>query len=344
LIIMNTKVLTPSDENLKLAADIIKNGGLVAFPTETVYGLGVNALLKDGAPKVYMAKGRPSDNPLIIHLATPEDAEKYCFTNKTYYKIAELFMPGPVTFILPKKEIIPDCVTGGLDTVAVRIPSNPVANKLISYSGVPIAAPSANLSGRPSTTTADHCIADLFGKIDAIIDGGECEIGLESTILTEKDGVLKLLRPGGVTVEMLENAGFSVSVDKAVLSKLSDNEKPLAPGMKYRHYAPNAQVTLLEGSDDKVMRFMSNALLDAETFVLCFEEDNEIKTHSRSIIIGSGNDKSQQAHKLFAILRDLDENPQIKRVYAKLPSTDGIGLAIFNRLLKASGYNILKID
>ena len=341
---MNTKVLTPSDENLKLAAEIISNGGLVAFPTETVYGLGVNALLEDGAPKVYAAKGRPSDNPLIIHLADPKDAEKYCYTSEVYYKIAKLFMPGPVTFILPKKDIIPSCVTGGLDTVAVRVPSNPVAKKLISYAGVPIAAPSANLSGRPSTTTADHCIADLFGKIEAIIDGGECEIGLESTILTEKDGQLKLLRPGGVTVEMLENAGFEVSIDKAVLSKLENNERPLAPGMKYRHYAPNAQVTLLDGDESKIEDFMKNALQDENTVVLCFEEDVSINKHERSIIVGSKEDKSMQAHKLFAVLRGLDEHPTIKRVFAQLPSTDGIGLAIFNRLLKASGYNILKID
>jgi len=339
---MNTQVLIPSDENLRLAAEIIKKGGLVAFPTETVYGLGVNALLEDGAPKVYAAKGRPSDNPLIIHLARPEDSEKYCHTSEIYYKIAELCMTGPVTFILPKKDIIPSCVTGGLDTVAVRVPSNAVANKLISYAGVPIAAPSANLSGRPSTTTADHCIADLFGKIEAIIDGGECEIGLESTILTEKDGQLKLLRPGGVTVEMLEKAGFEVSIDKAVLSKLENNERPLAPGMKYRHYAPNAQVTLLDGKDEKIVSFMKNALSDENTVVLCFEEDGII--NDRSVIIGSKEDSSMQAHRLFALLRDLDEHPNIKRVYAKLPSTDGIGLAIFNRLLKASGYNILKID
>lgn len=341
---METKVLIPSDENLKYAADIIKNGGLVAFPTETVYGLGVNALLENGAPKVYAAKGRPSDNPLIIHLSRPEEAEKYCYTNETYYKIAKLFMPGPVTFILPKREIIPNCVTGGLDTVAVRVPSNIIANKLISYSGVPIAAPSANLSGRPSTTTADHCIADLLGKIDAIIDGGECEIGLESTILTEKDGVLKLLRPGGVTIEMLESNGFEVSVDKAVLSKLEGNEKPLAPGMKYRHYAPIAQVTLLDGSDERVREFMLHALDDEKTVVLCFEEDSDIASHTRSIVLGSKNNMSEEAHKLFSLLRDLDDQPWIKQVYAKLPSTDGIGFAIFNRLLKASGYNILKID
>lgn len=337
---LDTKII--SEREIDTAAEIIRQGGLVIFPTETVYGLGANALDSTASAKIYAAKGRPSDNPLIIHLARPEDSEKYCHTSEIYYKIAELFMPGPVTFILPKKDIIPSCVTGGLDTVAVRVPSNAVANKLISYAGVPIAAPSANLSGRPSTTTADHCIADLFGKIEAIIDGGECEIGLESTILTEKDGQLKLLRPGGVTVEMLEKAGFEVSIDKAVLSKLENNERPLAPGMKYRHYAPNAQVTLLDGKDEKIVSFMKNALSDENTVVLCFEEDGII--NDRSVIIGSKEDSSMQAHRLFALLRDLDEHPNIKRVYAKLPSTDGIGLAIFNRLLKASGYNILKID
>ena len=344
MIIMNTKVLTPSDENLKLAADIIKNGGLVAFPTETVYGLGVNALLKDGAPKVYMAKGRPSDNPLIIHLATPEDAEKYCFTNKTYYKIAELFMPGPVTFILPKKEIIPDCVTGGLDTVAVRIPSNPVANKLISYSGVPIAAPSANLSGRPSTTTADHCIADLFGKIDAIIDGGECEIGLESTILTEKDGVLKLLRPGGVTVEMLENAGFSVSVDKAVLSKLSDNEKPLAPGMKYRHYAPKARVYILKGTLLEVKEFLEKKKgFVGKIGVLCFDEMvNELSGLCETVSLGKMNCPEDAAKRLFSALRKMDELGA-NLIFAPEIPEDGLWLAVKNRLYKAAGGSIIDV-
>lgn len=341
---MNTKVLIPNDENLKTAAQIIRDGGLVAFPTETVYGLGVNALLEDGAPRVYAAKGRPSDNPLIIHIFDPAEAEKYCYTTDMYYRVSKKFMPGPVTYILPKKEIIPDCVTGSLDTVAVRVPSNPVARELIKLSGVPIAAPSANLSGRPSTTTADHCIADLYGKIEAIIDGGECDIGLESTILTEKNGSLVILRPGGVTVEMLEAEGFSVTLDKAVVEKLGADEKPLAPGMKYRHYAPNAQVTLLDGTPEKVLAYMENAIKCDDTRVICFEEDTNLSSDERSIVIGSRADRLAYAHNLFAVLRELDDEPEIKKVLAMLPSTDGIGLAIFNRLLKASGYNILNLD
>ncbi len=342
---MNTILLKTDDEDLKKAAGIIQEGGLVAFPTETVYGLGVNALLTDGAPKVYAAKGRPSDNPLIIHLANPEDAEKYCYTTPTYYRIAKLFMPGPVTYILKKKPCIPACVTGELDTVAVRIPRDPTAHRLIELAGVPIAAPSANLSGRPSTTTADHCIEDLFGKIEAIIDGPDAEIGLESTILAETGtpGEIKMLRPGGVTVEMLESAGFSVSLDKAITEKLADNERPLAPGMKYRHYAPNAQVCLLDGSFADTAAYMLAHANDDGTDIICFEEDSDLSGLPNVHVLGSFSDKETQAHKLFALLRSFDDMPNVKKVYARLPDKSGIGLAIFNRLLKASGYTVLKV-
>jgi L-threonylcarbamoyladenylate synthase len=315
----------------------------VAFPTETVYGLGANALREDAAIKVYQAKGRPSDNPLIIHLAFPEEAEDYCVTNSVYYDLASRFMPGPLTVILPKKDIIPQGVTGGLQTVAVRIPSHPIAHSLIQYAGVPIAAPSANLSGRPSCTCARHVAEDMDGRIDVILDGGESEIGLESTIVSIQENQLTLLRPGGITQEMLVAAGFHLLVDKAVTQKLADSEKPLAPGMKYRHYAPNAQVILLDGTDRSAESFMLEHLVDPSVAVIAFDEYTKLQNKENVWFCGSLQDTNFQAHRLFDILRNFDSISTIKTIYAKLPSKDGLGFAIYNRMLKASGYTILKV-
>lgn len=342
---METLIISGNDDNgIRIAANIIREGGLVAFPTETVYGLGASALLSGAAKKIYAAKGRPSDNPLIVHLSTPEDAEKFAYVGDTYFKLAEKFMPGPLTVILQKKDIIPFDVTGGLDTVGLRVPSNPVANKLIRYAGVPIAAPSANLSGKPSTTRASHVINDLYGRIDAIIDAGECIIGLESTIVSvEGDNSLKLLRPGGITLEQLKECGFRVSLDKAVTQKLDDSERPAAPGMKYRHYAPRASVTLFDGDYEIVKRKLYE-LRDVDgAAILCYYEDTELAGLKNSIVIGSRIDKQNTAHRLFALLRDIDCDSSVKDIYAALPEKDGIGLAIFNRLIKAAGYRVIKV-
>ena len=342
---INTKVITyPDAQGMKEAAELIKKGALVAFPTETVYGLGANALMTDAAEKVYRAKGRPSDNPLIIHLAEPSDAEKYCYTTPEFSRLAKAFMPGPLTVVMKKKDIIPSTVTGGLDTVAVRIPSHIAARELISLSGVPIAAPSANLSGRPSTTSADHVISDMLGRIDMIIDGGDCEIGLESTIVAFcGENKLKMLRPGRITLEMLESEGFEVELDKAVTEKLSEGEKPAAPGMKYRHYAPGAPVTLVDSEDEKRIAFLSEFVADSSVAIICFDEDEKIKSAPNAYIIGSKNDPEGQAHALFAMLRSFDDKKEIKQIYAPLPDKKGIGLAIFNRMLKASGYTVIKV-
>ncbi len=337
-------IKNPQESDILRAAEIIKKGGLVAFPTETVYGLGASALDESAAEKIYRAKGRPSDNPLIIHLATAEDAEKYANTSECFYKIAKLFMPGPVTVILPKKKIIPSSVTGGLDTVAVRVPSNRIARRLIELAGLPIAAPSANLSGRPSCTTAAHIKEDMNGRIDMILDGGSAEFGLESTILLPIDKKsVKLLRPGAVTVEMLTEAGFEVSIDKAVTQKLSDGEKPLAPGMKYRHYAPKAQVILLNGSREAVMAYMSLKATDKGAAFICYDESKGSFNSDKVFYIGGEKDFSYQAHELFSILRKLDEDSNVDTVYAPMPSKEDVGLAIYNRLLKASGYTVLNI-
>lgn len=336
------------NEQVKECAEIIKHGGLVAFPTETVYGLGGSALDADAAKKIYAAKGRPSDNPLIIHIARPEEAEAYCVTNEAYYKIAKEFMPGPITVILPKKDTIPFSVTGGLSTVAVRCPEHPVARALISEAGVPIAAPSANTSGRPSPTSAQHVIDDLSSKIDAIIDGGEAEIGLESTIVLPRGNGVTVLRPGGVTVEMLESVFDDVTLDAGITKKIDNGAAPLAPGMKYRHYAPQATVFLIKDAgnadfDGRVKKFLS-AKLDKEprTGIVCFDEYRDDIIGKNVFYFGKKADDEEHAKRLFDILRRFDST-DAPEIYATASDMRGIGLAIYNRMLKASGFNIIEI-
>lgn len=305
------------------------------FPTETVYGLGASALHPDAAKKIYVAKGRPQDNPLIVHIANPEDAERYAYTTKLYYKVAEQYMPGPITFILKKRENIPDNVTGGLDTVAIRVPINIHAHRLIVKSGLPIAAPSANISGRPSATTAGHCVADLYGRVDVILDGGESNFGLESTIVRETDKGLRILRPGAITVEDLRNICDDVTVDPAVYEKFDGI--PEAPGMKYRHYAPKADVIILDGSDKDVYDYLSDK---RNCQILCYAEDVRLLSRSDAISVGSRLNPSEQAHVLFSCLRQYDEAGTI---YARMPEKNGVGLAVFNRLIKAAGYHIIHL-
>ena len=339
-----------TDENERIlarAAEIIKSGGLVAFPTETVYGLGANALDSDAAKKIYSAKGRPSNNPLIIHLACGADADKYAFVNDRYKLISEAFMPGPVTAILKKRDNIPMSVTGGLDSVAVRIPSHPVAHRLIELAGVPIAAPSANTSGRPSPTCAGHVIEDLDGKIDMIIDGGSVDIGLESTIVKLDTQTPALLRPGGVTLEALGALFGEIKVDKAVTQSLGEGEIPLAPGMMYRHYAPKSPLTLIEGSDDKFFGFISTARNKEKTAVIAYDEDviSLVKAgiaEDNILSLGSLTDPKAHAARLFSLLRECDRR-DFKLIYSRLPSREGISLALYNRIIKAAGYNVISL-
>lgn len=349
---MNTKFVKidfrmPMEDQVAEAAEIIKRGGLVAFPTETVYGLGASGLDSDAAAKIYAAKGRPSDNPLIIHIANPEDAEKYCVTSEVYYKLARAFMPGPLTVIMPKKDVIPKTVTGGLDTVAVRCPSDPVAHALIARAGLPIAAPSANISGKPSPTEAQTVLEEMNGRIDMIIDGGECDIGLESTIVKPLPDGVKLLRPGGITVEMLESVVGSVTLDKVITERPSSDEAPEAPGMKYRHYAPKAKVTLIvRGGKDfarKAVGFLSEKIAeDEKTGVLCTDEIAAALSGKYVVSLGAENDKKAHAHRLFSALRGFD-GTDVSRIYAVSDGEDGIGLALYNRMLKAAGYDEIKI-
>ncbi len=343
---MDTKIVRINDKteygnDLKVASKIILDGGLVVFPTETVYGLGGNGLLADAAKKIYAAKGRPSDNPLIIHIARPKDAEKYAFVSEVYYRLAEAFMPGPLTVIMPKKDCIPLSVTGGLDTVAIRCPSHPIAHALIVECGVPIAAPSANISGRPSPTDAKYVVEDMDGRVDMIIDGGECEIGLESTIVKIDGECLTLLRPGGITYDALCCVCDNVKIAPAVLEKLAENEKPLSPGMKYRHYAPSADFVLLDGNYYDVLEFMK-AEQKNNCAVLCYDEEVSSLDASLSICIGAKDDLNTQAKKLFTSLREADKLGATK-IYAHLPSLDGLGLALYNRMIRAAAHTIKKV-
>jgi len=342
---METKVYKtdPKEINAKImdrAGSVIARGGLVAFPTETVYGLGANALDASACDRIFEAKGRPHDNPLIVHVLNPKDCSLYAETEASdlFPILAERFMPGPLTVILPKKEIIPDSVTVGLSTVALRCPSHPIARELIASAGVPIAAPSANISGKPSPTTFAHIENDLVGRADVLLDGGDCIIGLESTIISLcSESEIKLLRPGAVTVEMLREICPYITIDPSITEKYDG--VPLAPGMKYRHYAPEAPLKILDGSDEKVYDFIR---CRKNCGILCFESDAELLAYPHSHAFGSKDSPETQAHELFACLR-LFDNEDVSEIYARMPSTKGIGLAVFNRLIKAAGYEIIKL-
>lgn len=332
------------------AATVIRDGGLVVFPTETVYGLGGNGLNAEAAMKIYAAKGRPSDNPLIIHVACPEDAYQYTVTDEVtrhlYEMLAKAFMPGPLTVILPKRECVPYSTTGGLETVAVRCPAHPVAHALIEAAGVPIAAPSANLSGKPSPTCAAHVIEDLSGRVDMIIDGGECDIGLESTIVSidrdDAGAYLTLLRPGGITYDALTCVCDRVEIARAVSEQLAKDEKPLSPGMKYRHYAPTAPLVLLDGEAEDVLSYLKKAQESEICAILCYNEELPFLKSERLLPVGKRDDVEAHAKTLFARLREADgTNAAI--IYAHLPDKSGLGLALYNRMIRAAAHTIQKV-
>ncbi len=334
------KTLMLNENEIAKAADILKNGGLVAMPTETVYGLAANALDGSAVAGIFKAKGRPMDNPLIVHIADLSQIHLLvsCFPEKAKI-LAERFWPGPLTIILPKSDRIPDEVSAGLDTVAVRFPSHKVARQLIAAS-MPLAAPSANLSGSPSPTNARHVYDDMNGRIDAIIDGGECAVGVESTVITLAGDVPKLLRPGGVTVEQLRQAIGEVVIDDAVMNPLSSGEKASSPGMKYKHYAPKAKVILLEGSAEAFIAYV-NAKKSDGAAALCYDEDmGRLKVPY--IPIGHADDYEMQSHKLFSALRNADEQG-FRTVYAHCPKTDGMGLAVYNRMIRAAGFEVIEL-
>ena len=333
--------------DIENAASIIKSGGLVVIPTETVYGLGGDGTNPLSSKKIYEAKGRPSDNPLIIHIAHPSDAEKYANTCEMYYSLAKAFMPGPLTVILTKKDVIPKETTGGLDTDAVRCPSHPVARAVIEKAGVPIAAPSANISGRPSATSAEYVIEDFDGKVDMIIDGGVCEIGLESTIVMIKNvgekKSLVLLRPGAITFDALCCVCEHVEISPTLEGTLKEDEHPLSPGMKYKHYAPASPLVLLDGDEKDVLNFLISEQKSKKCAIICYDEDIEYLEDKLLLPIGKKDDLSSHGKQLFAKLRQCDRlSPEV--IYAHLPQKNGIGLALYNRMIRAAAHTVLKIE
>ena len=329
------------DRELLEAAEILREGGLVAFPTETVYGLGANALDEAAARKIYEAKGRPSDNPLIAHVADPEDVEALVeYIPENGRKLMEAFWPGPLTMIFPKSPAVPYGTTGGLDTVAIRMPSDPVANRLIALAGVPVAAPSANTSGRPSPTTADHVWQDMNGRIDMIIDGGPVGIGVESTIVDVSCRIPTVLRPGAITMEMLREVLGEVKIDPAILGPMGADMKPKAPGMKYKHYAPKADVTILKGSFDAYKEYMKSHCADG-VYALCFTGE-EPALPCPCVTYGRADKPDEQAHALFSALRELDARGA-KTVFARCPAQEGVAMAVYNRLLRAAAFRVVEV-
>lgn len=342
---MWTAHLTSSPEDLQQAAKILKDGGLVAFPTETVYGLGANALDAAAVKNIFSAKGRPADNPLIVHLSCWEEVYTICEKIPPIAKtLADRFWPGPLTMLLPRRSNLPDVVTAGLSTVGVRCPNHPLALKLIRAAGVPIAAPSANRSGKPSPTEFSHLIKDLDGRVDALLDGGPCQIGVESTVLDVTSTPPRLLRPGGVTLPMLQEVLGEIQIDDAVMAEISPGAVVRSPGMKYRHYAPAAPVTILQGSPEDVRRYLLRKKEKGVRFaILCYDEESAGYPDVPFLCYGSREDPLSLSHHLFSALRQLDQW-KLDHIYARCPEGDLNFLAVENRLKKAAGFHIISLS
>ena len=322
------------------AAEILKSGGLVAIPTETVYGLGANGLNEAAVAKIFIAKGRPQDNPLILHVADAAEIEQFCHSiPDAAYALADAFWPGPLTMVLPARDTVPKRTTGGLSTVAVRCPDCDVTRQIIRLAGVPIAAPSANISGKPSTTTAEHVLHDHDGKIEMIVDGGACRVGVESTIVDLTEERPRLLRPGGITPEQLIAVLGDLVVDKAVTGQIHHDAVVKAPGMKYRHYAPESEVLIVSGSREKAAAYIRRHFQPGDR-VLCFEEELPLYEGCQPLAYGKEADVSTLSAGLFSALRQLDD-PAIRRVYARCPEGGGVAYAVQNRLKKAAAFHII---
>lgn len=340
---MNTIIFHPEPEDIRAAADILRRGGLLGIPTETVYGLGANALDEEAVAHIFLAKGRPQDNPLILHVPEVSWLERYCRDiPAAAYELAERFWPGPLTMILPRRDIVPLRTTGGLETVGVRCPNHSVTLEIIRQAGVPVAAPSGNTSGRPSPTSAAHMLEDMDGKIDGIMDGGPCTVGVESTIIDLTVTPPRLLRPGGLPLEELQAVLGEVAADKALTGLLADGEQPRAPGMKYRHYAPQAPVTVVTGQPEASARRIQ-ALLSDTAGVICFDEYAPLFAGHSIHRLGTAADKAAQARHVFDALRTFDGSG-VTEIFAQCPEESGLGLAVSNRLKKAAGFHLVDAD
>ena len=338
---MKTKLLRAVDS--AAAAEILRAGGLVAIPTETVYGLGANGLDAAAVEKIFAAKGRPQDNPLILHVKDASWLARYCEdVPPLAYALAERFWPGPLTMILRRREIVPDVTTGGLGTVGMRCPAHPATLAIIAAADLPIAAPSANTSGRPSCTTAADVMEDMDGKIEAVVDGGPCRVGVESTILDLTVQPPRLLRPGGLPLEELEQVCGAVEIDKAVVALLKPGEHPKAPGMKYRHYAPKAPVTVVTGDADRAAEYILDHIAPGGG-VICFDEFAPLFAHYTVERLGSVFDKAEQARRVFDALRFFDHTG-VSEIWAQCPDETGLGRAVANRLKKAAGFHVIDAD
>ena len=318
---------------------------MVGIPTETVYGLAADALNGEAVAKIFQAKGRPMDNPLIVHVAAFDDIERFRLVREipdSAKLLAKAFWPGPLTMIMKRTDVIPSEVSAGLDTVAIRFPSHPVAQAVIRAADTPLAAPSANLSGSPSPTTARHVLNDMDGRIDAVLDGGASAVGVESTVITLATEVPCVLRPGGITVEELREVLGEVEVDDAVLHRLAEGAVAASPGMKYKHYAPKANVLLIKGSDEAYIDYV-NAHAADDVCALCCDEDL-LLLRTKTVSLGRRNDYLTHARHLFDCLRRIDENKTIRTVYSRLPSTEGVGLAVYNRLIRAAGFEVIDLE
>ena len=341
---MQTQVISAASADCAaLAAAIIKDGGLVAIPTETVYGLGADGLNPEAVAKIFQVKGRPQDNPLILHVADPAQIDALCHDVPEHaYRLAEKFWPGPLTMVLPARDCVPKCTTAGLPTVAVRCPDCAITRRIIRLSGVPIAAPSANISGKPSTTTAQHVLDDHNGKIPLIVDGGSCRVGVESTIVDLTEERPRLLRPGGITPEQLTEVLGDLVVDKAVTAQIDKDAVVKAPGMKYRHYAPQCQVVIVSGNREKAAAYIRSRFAPGDR-VLCFQEELPLYEGCAPLSYGQEADTASLSAGLFAALRELDD-PAVQKVYARCPVGGGIAYAVQNRLKKAAAFQIIDAE
>jgi len=337
---METLLLSTNENDLMKAGELLHNGFVVGIPTETVYGLGADATNPTAVKDIFKAKGRPADNPLIVHISKIDDVHKIAKDiPDLFFKLAENFWAGPLTMIVPKKDTIPYETSGGLETVGIRIPSHPIARKLIEIAGVPISAPSANTSGYPSPTTAQHVMHDMNGKISAIVDGGACSVGVESTVISfEDEDTVRVLRPGFITPNDLKTVARNVILDKGILSEINTDEKVTSPGMKYKHYSPTADVKILQGDLDSFIQYVSAHNSD-NVCSLIFEHDvpNFPFKH-----LTYGNSDLEQAQQIFSKLRELDAL-NIKTVYVRKPNIDGVGLAVYNRLIRSAGFEVINL-
>lgn len=345
---MKTRVLKPDDAALSEAAALLREGKLVGIPTETVYGLGANALDTQAVQDIFTAKGRPGDNPLIVHIAKMDELRPLiaCEPSANALKLAEVFWPGPLTMIFPRSEKVPLRTTGGLETVAVRMPAHPVAQKLIRLSGVPIAAPSGNRSGRPSPTTAAHMLEDMDGRIDMILDGGPCDVGVESTVLDMTGDIPRILRPGGVTQRQIAEVCGRCEVDPAVMRPLKEDEKPRSPGMKYRHYAPTGQLTIYRGTRESVAAAICSAYDQAAAnglrpLILALDDNRVL--YGERVCESLGHNAAEMAHAVFSVLRDADEF-HADAIFSEAVEAEDIGLAVMNRLGRAAAFHIVDVE